>query len=131
LNFKVGTDIVSIERIEKAYARFGVKFLERILTADERAYVLSRNKGAVESLAGRFAAKEACSKVLGTGWRNLDWKEVEVVRHWSGAPGIVLHGRAKELAQRRGLTQFELSISHERQFAVAFVVAYGEPQAGQ
>ena len=125
LNFKIGTDIVSLERIEKAYTRFGTKFLDRILTAREKAYVLSRNKGAVASLAGRFAAKEACSKVLGTGWHNLDWKEVEVTRQFSGAPQLTLHGRAQELARRRGLTQFELSISHEREFAVAFVVACG------
>ena len=129
MNFKVGTDIVSIERIEKAYTRFGSKFLERILTPAEKDYVLSRNKGAVASLAARFAAKEACSKVLGTGWRNLDWKEVEVTKQMSGAPGIALHGRAKALAERRGLTQFELSISHEREFAIAFVVAYSESKA--
>jgi holo-[acyl-carrier protein] synthase len=126
LNFKVGTDIVAIGRIEKAYSRFGDKFLDRILTPAEKNYVLSRNKRAVESLAGRFAAKEACSKVLGTGWRNLDWKEVEVVRLRSGAPTLALHGRAKELADHYGLTQFELSISHEREFAVAFVVAYSD-----
>ncbi|HEY9758147.1 MAG TPA: holo-ACP synthase [Oculatellaceae cyanobacterium] len=125
LNFKIGTDIVSLERIEKAYSRFGTKFLDRILTPAEKSYVLSRNKGAVASLAGRFAAKEACSKVLGTGWHNLDWKEVEVVRLYTGAPQLKLHGRAKERAERLGLTQFELSISHEREFAVAFVVACG------
>lgn len=126
MNFKVGTDIVSIERIEKAYGRFGAKFLDRILTAAEKEYVLSRNKRAVESLAGRFAAKEACSKVLGTGWRNLDWKEVEVTRHWTGEPSLLLHGRAKKRAAQLGLTKFELSMSHEREFAVAFVVAYSE-----
>jgi holo-[acyl-carrier protein] synthase len=129
LNFKVGTDIVSIGRIEKAYARFGAKFLDRILTSAEKEYVLSRNKRTGESLAGRFAAKEACSKMLGTGWRNLDWKEVEIARHWTGAPRLVLHGRAQILAANQGLTQFELSISHERDFAVAFVVAYGEPKS--
>ena len=125
LNFKIGTDIVSLERIEKAYSRFGTKFLDRILTPAEKSYVLSRNKSAVASLAGRFAAKEACSKVLGSGWYNLDWKEVEVVRLYTGAPQLKLHGRAQERAQRLGLTQFELSISHEREFAVAFVVACG------
>jgi holo-[acyl-carrier protein] synthase len=125
LNFKIGTDIVSLERIEKAYGRFGTKFLDRILTPAEKAYVLSRNKSMVASLAGRFAAKEACSKVLGSGWYNLDWKEVEVVRLYTGAPQLTLHGRARERAQRLGLTQFELSISHEREFAVAFVVACG------
>lgn len=128
MNFKIGTDIVAIGRIEKAYSRFGDKFLDRILTESEKNYVLSRKKRAVESLAGRFAAKEACSKVLGTGWRNLDWKEVEVVRLRSGAPTLTLHGRAKALAEHYGFTQFELSISHEREFAVAFVVAYSDRQ---
>jgi len=125
LILKIGTDIVSIERIEKAYTRFGARFLERVLTPAEKDYVLSRNKRVAESLAGRFAAKEACAKVLGTGWRDLDWKEIEVIRHFSGAPRLVLHGRAKHLAEKHGLTEFELSISHEREFAVAFVVAYG------
>ena len=126
INIKIGTDIVSVARIEKAYARFGNKFLERILTAAEMQYVLSRGKRLPESLAGRFAAKEACSKVLGVGWANLDWKEVEVTRQMTGEPGIMLHGRAQLLAQRRHLTRFELSISHERDFAIAFIVAYGD-----
>jgi len=126
MNLKIGTDIVSVARIEKAYARFGIKFLERILTDTEKQYVLSRGKRLAESLAGRFAAKEACSKVLGSGWSNLDWKEVEVTRRVTGEPGIMLHGRAETLAQRRHLTRFELSISHERDFAIAFIVAYGE-----
>ena len=121
----MGTDIVSIRRIEEAYAKFGKKFLERILTEQEINYVLSRSKRIGEAIAGRFAAKEACAKVLGTGWRNLDWKEVEVLREASGAPKIILHNRALNLASQRDLNRFEISISHERDFAVAFVVAYG------
>ncbi len=100
--------------------------MEKILTLDEIAYVLSRPKRIAETIAARFAAKEAVSKVLGTGWRGIDWKEVEVTKKRSGEPGIALHGRAAERANLLGLKNFEVSISHEREYAVAFVVAYGD-----
>ncbi len=74
----------------------------------------------------RFAAKEAASKVLGTGWHGLSWKEIEVTKHPSGAPALKLHGRAIALAEKIGLTKFEVSLSHEKEFATAFVVGYGE-----
>jgi holo-[acyl-carrier protein] synthase len=122
---KVGTDICSVKRITQAYERFGHRFMERILTPQEIAYVTSRKGQMIETLAGRFAAKEAAAKALGTGWRGIGWKEVEIVRHPSGAPQLVLHGRASKRAEALGLTQFEISLSHEREFATAFVLAYG------
>lgn len=120
---KVGTDICSIKRIEAAYERFGERFLRRILTESEMTYVLSNPKHTSSRLAGRFAAKEAAAKALGTGWFGLDWKEIEVHRLPSGEPQLMLHGRAINLAARRGLSVFELSISHEKEFAIATVVA--------
>ena len=126
MRFKVGTDICSVGRIEKAHGRFGDKFMERILTADEIAYVLSRPKRMAETIAARFAVKEAVSKVLGTGWRGIDWREVEVVRKLTGEPTLKLHGRAKTRAEMLGLKNFEVSISHEREYALAFIIAYGE-----
>jgi holo-[acyl-carrier protein] synthase len=124
---KIGTDICSLKRIESAYERFGVRFLERILTDDEKQYVLSDAPHTVTRLAGRFAAKEAVSKTLGTGWYGVTWKEVEIVREPSGEPTIRLHDRAQAIAERRGLKNWSLSISHEREYAVAMVVAYSGP----
>ncbi len=126
MQFKVGTDICSVNRIGKAHARFGKKFMEKILTENEIAYVMSRPKRIAETIAGRFAAKEATAKALGTGWYGIGWLEVEVTRQLSGEPGLTLHGRAAKHAKALGLTNFALSISHERDYAVAFVVASRE-----
>ena len=76
-------------------------------------------------MAGRYAAKEATSKVLGTGLKEVYFKEIEILREASGAPKIVLHKRAKLKAKEKGLSYFEVSISHERDFAIAFVVGIG------
>lgn len=121
---KIGTDICSIERIRKAYERHGERFLNRILTANERQYVASRTKEICQRLAGRFAAKEAVAKALGVGWHGIHWREVEISTQTSGAPSVILHGRAKELAGRLNLTHFAISLSHERDFAIASAIAY-------
>jgi holo-[acyl-carrier protein] synthase len=126
---KIGTDICSVKRIAAAYERHGERFLERILTEQERLYVLSQPPHTVARLAGRFAAKEAASKALGTGWHGVGWKEIEVVRQSSGEPKLVLHGRASAIAMRRGLKHWEVSVSHEREFATASVLAYSEESA--
>lgn len=123
--FKIGTDICSVKRITNTYNKYGKRFLRKILTDSEYQYVVSNKKlRSVEILAGRFAAKEAVAKALGVGWRGIHWKEVEIVRHASGAPSVVLHGRAKLLAKELNLNNFEVSLSHERDFAIALVVAY-------
>lgn len=123
---KIGTDICSITRITGAYARFGERFLDRILTPQEKCYVLSQPRQAMARLAGRFAAKEAASKALGTGWHGVGWKEIEVLRLLSGEPTLQLHGRAIAIAQARGLEIFEVSISHDREYATASVLAYSQ-----
>ncbi len=123
---KIGTDICSIKRIEDSYARFGSRFARRILTDSEQEYVFHNSKHSGPRFAARFAAKEAMSKALGTGWRGIDWKEVEVINKRSGEPSIHLHGRAARLAETLGLEKIEVSLSHEREFATAFVVAYGK-----
>ena len=122
---KIGTDICSVDRIARAYDRFGERFLRRILTDRETKYVLSQPLHTVRRIAGRFAAKEAASKTLGTGWYGVGWKEIEIVRFGSGEPTIQLHGRAIEIAKRRGLAKWEVSMSHENAFATATVLAYG------
>ena len=79
--------------------------------------------------SGRFAAKEAVMKALGTGVRGVSWRDIEVARHESGAPSILLHGRAKRRAQRLGVCEISVSMSHSRDYAVAFVVVQREPSS--
>lgn len=123
-NMKIGVDICSLKRIDKAYKRFGERFLERVLTENEIKYVSSAPKHLISRLAARFAAKEAVVKALGTGWYGVGFQEVEVARLKSGEPFLKLHNRAKKRADKLGLSQFKISMSHEKEFAVAFVVAY-------
>lgn len=122
---KIGTDICQIDRVKSAYKNYGKRFLRRILTEKELKYVVSNKRNLINRLAGRFAAKEAASKVLGTGLRGVYFKEIEILREPSGAPKIVLHKRAKEKAKKKGLKNIEVSISHERDFAIAIVVGIG------
>ena len=114
----VGVDIIEIGRIAKAVERWGQRFLGRTYTDGELAYC----RGRAPQLASRFAAKEAMMKALGTGRRGVDWKEIEVVRRRGGAPTIQLHGRALGVAQRLGVSQTALSLSHSQEYAVASVV---------
>lgn len=121
---RVGVDICSVPRIIEAHKRFGDRFLRRILTPEEIEYCKSAERHMYVRIAGRFAAKEAVVKVLGTGWVGVGWQEVEVKRKRSGEPSLTLYGRATSRADRLGLRHFEVSMSHEKEFAVAFVVAY-------
>ena len=116
-----GVDIIEIPRIQRVLQLYGERFLRRIFTQSEIDYC----RGRAPNLAGRFAAKEATMKSLGTGVRGVGWKDIEVVRHPSGAPSIKLHGRAEMRAQRLGVREISVSISHSREYAVAFVVTQG------
>lgn len=124
LNIKIGTDICSVSRIRASYERFGTRLLKRILTQAEEQHVTSARHHMFERLAGRFAAKEAAAKALGTGWYGIGWKEVEIVRERSGKPTLKLHGRALVVATKQNLTKFEVSVSHEHEFATATVIAH-------
>ena len=117
-----GVDIIEIPRIKQTLDRYGERFLKRVFTHDEIAYC----RGRAPNLAGRFAAKEATMKALGTGVRGVSWKDIEVIRAESGAPSVKLHGRAKARAERLQIVEISLSISHSREVAVAFVVAQRE-----
>ena len=114
----VGVDVIEIERVEAALGRFGERFLRRVYTAEEAAFC----RGRVHELAARFAAKEAVMKALGTGARGVAWREIEVLPNHRGKPLVYLHGRAAARAERIGLTALDVSMSHSRDFAVAFVV---------
>ena len=118
-----GVDIIEISRVRQVLDRYGRRFLDRIFTPGEIAYC----RGRAPNLAARFASKEAVMKALGTGVRGVGWKDIEVVRQESGAPSIVLHGRAQARAQRLGVFEISLSLSHSQEYAVAFVVAQLRP----
>ena len=116
---ELGIDIIRIDRIRAALARFGERFSNRVLTPAERAYV----RGRPETMAGRWAAKEAVSKVLGLGVRGIGWKEIEIERLPTGAPSVRLHDRAAARAEQLGMGRIAVSISHEAEYAVA--IAFG------
>jgi holo-[acyl-carrier protein] synthase len=121
---ELGIDIIKVERIKAAIERFGERFSNRVLTPTERRYV----RGRPETFAGRWAAKEAVSKVLGLGVRGIGWKDIEVERLPTGQPAIRLHGRAEQRAAQLGMGRIAVSITHESDYAVA--VAFGVRTAG-
>jgi holo-[acyl-carrier protein] synthase len=121
---ELGVDIVKVDRIAAAIERFGMRFANRVLTEREQRYVRQRP----ETFAGRWAAKEAVSKVLGLGVRGVGWKDIEVERLPTGQPSIVLHGRAEGRARQLGMGRIAVSITHDGGFALA--VAFGVRTAG-
>lgn len=118
-----GIDLVDFPRIEDMVNRHDKRFLDRVFTAAEQAYA-EANKNSVEKLAGRFAAKEAVLKLLGTGWRGkIAWTDIEVVNTATGQPEVKLSGEVKKIADNLGLTQISVSITHTANFAIASAVA--------
>ena len=118
---RTGVDLIEIARIEEVVSRHGKHYLERIYTPAELELCGKR----VESLAGRFAAKEAVAKALGCGIGDVDWKEIEVLGDEQNAPVLHLYGKATQKADELGLTDWSVSISHDQSQVVAFVVAVG------
>ncbi|MBW1645137.1 MAG: holo-ACP synthase [Deltaproteobacteria bacterium] len=118
----IGTDIVRIERVAALLDRYGDRFRQRVFTPGEIAYCQGKKQPAIH-FAARFGAKEAMLKALGTGLsQGITWKDVEVCRQRGAAPYLRLHGRAAEIFQSRGFRQTLVSLSHEQEFALAFVV---------
>ena len=116
---RVGVDIVEIARIDEAMRRFGQRFLERIYTDQE----LTLCKAKPNRLAVRFAGKEAVMKALGTGVKGVSWREIEVLSKPSGDPYVLLNGKAVIIASKLGLSEFAISLSHSKEYAVATVIA--------
>lgn len=122
-----GVDLTEISRIQDSVDRFADRFLNRIYTPREIAYCM-RKKNSAESLAARFAAKEAGAKALGTGIsRGVSWREIEVTHLPGGRPTLLFHGRAAERAATMGVTAAHLSLSHGRDLAIAQVVLESLP----
>jgi holo-[acyl-carrier protein] synthase len=118
----LGVDIAEVGRIQAALERHGETILRRLFTATEREYC-ERFKNKYERFAGRFAAKEAAMKALGTGWsRGVRWVDVEVVRQKGGRPTVKLHGEAGNIADCLGVKNISLSITHTADQAFAQVI---------
>lgn len=121
-----GIDLVDCPRIEDMIKRHGERFIKRVFTNTEQAYA-DANKDRVEKFAGRFAAKEAILKLIGTGWRGkIAWTDIEIVNNASGQPEVTLDGEVKKLADGLGIKHISVSITHTANFAIASAVALAE-----
>lgn len=123
---RLGTDIVYIPRIEKVVEQFSDRFLRRVYTPNElldcRYEQNSPSRNAIDKLAGRWAAKEAVVKALETGWLGVGYTDVEICRQSSGVPTVQLHGRALKIVEFWGQVQWQLSLSHDGDYAIATAI---------
>ena len=120
-----GVDLAEVDRIRSAISRYGRRFLDRIYTPAEIAYV-ERKVNRFERYAGRFAAKEAGMKAIGTGWRHgVRWQDFEVANLPSGRPTLKLHGQAARIADQLGVKLVSLSITHTAELGMAHVILEG------
>jgi holo-[acyl-carrier protein] synthase len=120
-----GLDLAEVDRIRQAIERYGRRFLERVFTPAEIAYV-ERKANRFQRYAARFAAKEAGMKAIGTGWRaGVRWQDFEVANLPSGKPTLRLHGQAARVAQRLGVKSVSLSLTHTASVGMALVILEG------
>lgn len=121
-----GIDLAEVDRIRAAIERYGDKFIQRIYTPKEIAYV-QRKANKYERYAARFAAKEAGMKAIGTGWRHgITWQDFEVTNLPSGRPTISFHGAAARFAEKMGVLRAHLSLTHTAQYGQAFLILEGD-----
>lgn len=121
MKLATGVDIIEIARIDEVVSRHGKHYLERVFTPAELEYCGKRT----ESLAGRWAAKEAVAKALGSGIADFSWTDIEILGDEQKAPKLILHGKAETKARELGLTAWSVSISHNLTQSVALAVAIG------
>ena len=119
VNIAVGIDIIEVGRVRRVFEKHGERFLQRVFTERE----VQQCRGKATRLAGRFAAKEAISKALGTGLHGVAWREMEIVQLRSGRPTVTLYGNAKRRAELLGLSAFDVSIADLKEFSIAVAVA--------
>ena len=118
-----GIDLVDCPRIEEMVKRHGERFVKRVFTAAEQAYA-EASKNRIEKLAGRFAAKEAVLKLIGTGWRGkIAWTDIEIINNHAGQPEVTLDGEVKKIADKLGIKHISVSITHTADFVIASAVA--------
>ena len=124
----IGTDIIEVLRIAQMIERHGELFVTRVYTPFEIQYCQQR-KMSTQHYAGRWAAKEAVLKALGTGWRKgISWRDVEIRNDSSGRPTVALRGGAADVVEQLGITEVQVSISHCRSHATAFAIAVGKEE---
>lgn len=124
-----GIDLVETARIARLISEHGAHFVDRIFTRAEQDYCNASKKRGIEHYAGRFAAKEAVLKVLGTGWRGaIAWTDIEITKDSSGQPHVRLSGECARLAGAMGITRWHVSISHVETHATASAIGEGEVQ---
>jgi len=119
VNIAIGIDIIEVDRVRQVYEHHGERFLRRVYTEAE----VRQCRGKATRLAGRFAAKEAISKALGTGIHGIAWHEMEIVQLRSGRPTVTLHGNARKRAELLGISAFDVSIADLQTFSIAVAVA--------
>ena len=118
-----GIDIIETTRIRRSVQEHGEHFLDRVYTPGEQQYCARSQKPYYEDLAGRFAAKEAVLKVLGTGWRGgIAWTDIEIISEASGQPKVLLTGECERIAREQGITLWHVSISHIETHATASAI---------
>lgn len=118
INVAIGVDIIEIKRVRSVLAHHGERFLQRVFTEQE----IQQCRGKALKIAGRFAAKEAISKALGTGMHGISWRELEIVQLSTGRPSVRLYGNASIRARELGLSAFDVSISDLASFSIAVAV---------
>jgi holo-[acyl-carrier protein] synthase len=129
--FGIGTDIVECLRIAQMIERHGELFIGRVYTQQEIQYCQSRRQ-ATQHFAGRWAAKEAVLKALGTGWRRgISWRDVEIRNERSGSPVVTLYGGARDFLEQLGISQVLISISHCRSHATAYAIALAQEKSNE
>jgi holo-[acyl-carrier protein] synthase len=122
----IGTDITECLRIARMIERHGELFIDRVYTPDEITYCQSR-KQATQHFTGRWAAKEAIMKALGTGWRRgISWRDMEIRNEPGGKPVVAVRGGMKEVVEQLGVCEIQVSISHCRSHATAIAIAIGK-----
>ena len=125
-SISIGIDIVSTERISKNINDLNNKFINRVYTKDEINYCKSK-ENKTHHFAGRLAGKEAVSKALKMSWeKGINWRDIEIANEKNGIPKVILHGEAKKVAAERNTKDIQISISHEKDYAVAFAVTIGD-----
>jgi len=121
-----GIDLIECERVRDVWERHGQRFAERLLTVAELAYV-KQHRHPVPRMAGRFAAKEAILKVLGTGWRGkIAWRDMEILNNNLGQPHVTLTGESQRIATELGITKILISITHTPNYAAATAIGISE-----
>ena len=118
-----GLDLIECQRVAAVSRRYGQRFLDRILTPAEQSYS-NTHRDPTPRIAGRFAAKEAVLKMLGTGWRGkIAWTDIEIINNAAGQPEITISGEVKRIAEELGIEHISVSITHTANFAIASAVA--------